>query len=70
MKDFSKEQLRTGNNPTRILIEYHSKIAFAFSSFIVVFFGLPLRQNKRKGGIAIHSALVSLFTFIYLVFMK
>lgn len=70
MKDFSAEQLRTGNNPTRILIEYHSRIAFAFSSFIVVFFGLPLSANKRKGGIAIQFGISILITFIYLVFMK
>ena len=70
LKEFAEEQLRTGNDPTRILIEYHSKIAFAFASFIVVFFGLPISANKRKGGIAIQFGISILITFIYLVFMK
>lgn len=70
LKDYADEQLRTGNDPTRILIEYHSKIAFSFASFIVVFFGLPISANKRKGGIAIQFGISILITFIYLVFMK
>ena len=68
LDDYANEQLRTGNDPTRINIEYHSRIAFAFASFIVVLFGVPISANKRKGGLAIQFGISLLVTFIYLVF--
>jgi len=61
---------RTGNDPTATLIEYHSRIAFAFTSLIIVLFGLPISANRRKGGLAIQVGISILATFIYLVFMK
>jgi lipopolysaccharide export system permease protein len=70
LRKFAKEQLAAGNDPTRVEIEYHSRIAFAFSSIIVVFFGIPLSANKRKGGLAIQFGISLLVTFVYLVFMK
>jgi lipopolysaccharide export system permease protein len=70
LKNFGAEQLRTGNDPTSILIEYHSRIAFAFASMIVVLFGLPISANRRRGGLAIQFGINLLITFIYLVFMK
>lgn len=70
LKNFAAEQLRTGNNPTSTQIEYHSRIAFAFASMIVVLFGLPISANRRRGGLAIQFGINLLITFIYLVFMK
>ncbi len=70
LEAFAKEQLRSGIDPTRITIEYHSRIAFAFACIIVVLFGLPLSANKRRGGLAIQFGINILITFIYLVFMK
>ncbi|PKL83282.1 MAG: LPS export ABC transporter permease LptG [Ignavibacteriae bacterium HGW-Ignavibacteriae-3] len=70
LKNFSAEQLRTGNDPTSILIEYNSRIAFAFASMIVVLFGLPISANRRRGGLAIQFGINLLITFVYLVFMK
>ena len=52
------------------MIEYHSRIAFAMTSVIVVLFGLPISANKRKGGVASQVGLNILVTFLYLVFMK
>jgi lipopolysaccharide export system permease protein len=63
-------QERTGNDPTSTLIEYHSRYAFAFTSLIIVLFGLPISANKRKGGLAVQIGISILLTFIYLVFMK
>jgi lipopolysaccharide export system permease protein len=65
-----KSQENAGNDPTSTLIEYHSRIAFAMTSVIVVLFGLPISANKRKGGIASQVGLNILVTFLYLVFMK
>jgi lipopolysaccharide export system permease protein len=70
LSDFAEEQKRTGNDPTSILIEYQSRIAFAFSSVVVVLFGLPISANRRRGGLAIQFGINLLITFVYLVFMK
>jgi len=67
---FAKDQVKAGNDPTETYIEFHSRIAFAFSPLIVVLFGLPISANKRKGGLALQFGLNLLITFIYLVFMK
>jgi lipopolysaccharide export system permease protein len=65
-----KSQEKAGNDPTSALIEFHSRIAFALTSVIVVLFGLPISANKRKGGLAAQVGLNILVTFLYLVFMK
>ena len=70
LKELIKEQKLAGNDPTSTLIEYHSRFAFAVTSLIVVFFGLPISSNKRKGGLASQVGLNILVTFLYLVFMK
>ncbi len=70
LSEFSEEQLRSGNDPTRIEIEYHSRWAFAFASIITVLLGLPISANKRGGGLAIQFGISLLITFVYLVFMK
>lgn len=67
---FAEDQYRTGNDPTPTLIEYHSRIAFAFASIIVVLFGLPISANRRRGSLAIQFGINLLITFLYLVFMK
>ena len=70
LRSLIKSQEIAGNDPTSTLIEYHSRIAFAVTSIIVVLFGLPISANKRKGGIAAQVGLNILVTFLYLVFMK
>ncbi len=70
LKNFADEQLRTGNDPTPTMIEYHSRIAFAFASIVVVLFGLPISTNRRRGGLSIQLGINLLITFLYLVFMK
>ena len=68
--DLINSQKQAGNDPTSTQIEYHSRIAFAMTSIIVVLFGLPISANKRKGGVAAQVGLNILVTFLYLVFMK
>jgi len=70
LDELIQSQERTGNDPTATLIEYHSRYAFAFTSLIVVLFGLPISANRRKGGLAVQIGISILVTFIYLVFMK
>ncbi len=70
LSDYADEQYKTGNDPTQIIIEYQSRLAFAFSSIVVVLFGLPISANKRRGGLALQFGINLLVTFLYLVFMK
>lgn len=70
LDEFIKEQTRTGNISTKLEIAYHSRIAYAFSSLIIVLFGLPISSNKRKSGLAIQFGINMLVTFLYLFFMK
>jgi len=70
LADYAEEQTRTGNNPTRIEIEYHSRFAFAFSSFVIILFGLPIAVGKKRGGLAIQFGINLLIAFSYLVLMK
>ncbi len=70
LRKLIKSQERAGNDPTSSLIEYYSRFSFPLSSIIVVFFGLPISANKRRGGLAVQVGLNILVTFIYLVFMQ
>ncbi len=70
LKRYAAERIRTGNDPTRIEIEYHSRIAFAFAGLIVVLLGVPVSINKRTGSLAIQFGISLVVTFLYLVFMK
>jgi lipopolysaccharide export system permease protein len=65
-----KNQSNTGNDPTPLKIEYHSRYAFAMTGIIVVLFGLPFSTNKRRGGMAVQVGINILITFIYLVLLK
>ncbi|MCX8011347.1 MAG: LptF/LptG family permease, partial [Ignavibacteria bacterium] len=64
------EQKRRGNDITKLLIDVHSIFAFSFASLIVVFFGIPLSAEKRRGGIAFQFGVNIFVTFVYLAFMK
>jgi lipopolysaccharide export system permease protein len=70
LKEFIESQQRAGQDVSRWLVDYHSKIAFPFASLIVVLFGVPFSSNKRRSGVAIEFGISIAATFIYLGFMK
>lgn len=70
LSKFAQSQLNAGNDPTRILIDYHARFAYAFACVITVLFGLPISANRRKGGLALQFGINLLVTFIYLFFMN
>lgn len=70
LRVFIQSQRRAGQEVSRWLVDYHSKIAFPFASLIVVLFGVPFSANKRRGGVAIEFGISVAVTFIYLAFMK
>jgi lipopolysaccharide export system permease protein len=63
-------QKRSGNDTTKLEIDYHSIISFAFANLIVILFGLPISADRRSGTVAFQFGLNLFFTFIYLAFMK
>ncbi|MGB9663813.1 MAG: LptF/LptG family permease [Ignavibacteria bacterium] len=63
-------QRRSGNDTTKLEIDFHSLIAFAFANLIVILFGLPFSADKRSGTVAFQFGMNLFFTFIYLAFMK
>ncbi len=70
LREFIENQQRAGQDVSRWMVDYHSKIAFPFASVIVVLFGVPFASIKRRGGIAIDFGVCVAVTFIYLGFMK
>jgi lipopolysaccharide export system permease protein len=65
-----KDEISAGLDPRRTITEYHSRLAFSFASIIVVFFGVPLSVNKRKGGLAVQFGINVLVAFTYIAIMK
>jgi lipopolysaccharide export system permease protein len=63
-------QRRSGNDTTKLEIDFHSLIAFAFANLNVILFGLPFSADKRSGTVAFQFGMNLFFTFIYLAFMK
>ncbi len=61
---------RSGNDATRLEIEFHSRIAFAWASLITLLFGLPISVNRRGSGLALQIGINLLITFVYLAFMQ
>lgn len=70
LKELIGNMQKAGNDPTRIMIEYYSRYAFAMAGLVVILFGLPLSANKRRGGLALQFGVNILVTFIYLGFMQ
>jgi lipopolysaccharide export system permease protein len=70
LREFIRNQERAGQDISRWMVDFHNKIAFPFSSVIVVLFGVPFASIKRRGGIAIDFGVCVAVTFIYLGFMK
>lgn len=70
LKNLIDDQIRSGTDPKRVMIEYYSRYSFALASLVVVLFGLPLSMDKRRGGLALQVGINILITFIYLVFLK
>ena len=70
LKEFIDRQKKSGNDVSRWAVDFHGKIAFPFSSVIVVLFGVPFSFGKRRKGLAIQFGISVAICFIYLVFMK
>ncbi|MBS1902645.1 MAG: LptF/LptG family permease [Bacteroidetes bacterium] len=51
-------------------VDYYSKYSMAFTSFIVVLFGVPFASQKKRGGLALEFAVAIGIAFAYMAFTK
>jgi lipopolysaccharide export system permease protein len=70
LQQFIENQQRAGQDVSRWLVDFYSKISFPFATVIVVLFGVPFSSVKRRGGVGVQLGISLLICFIYLIFMK
>jgi lipopolysaccharide export system permease protein len=69
-RDYIDRQKLAGSDIARLLVDFHGKIAFPFSSLIVVFFAVPFASVKRRSGLSVQFGISILICFTYLVTQK
>jgi lipopolysaccharide export system permease protein len=70
LKEFIQSQERAGQDVSRWLVDFHSKLSFPFASVIMVLFGVPFASARPRSGLALGFGICTAVTFIYLAFMK
>jgi lipopolysaccharide export system permease protein len=69
-----RDQIRrtelSGGDGTRLEVEWHRRLSFPFSSFIVILLGAPLTGAVRRGGHALGFGLALLIGFVYYVLLE
>jgi lipopolysaccharide export system permease protein len=70
LRHFIEQQQRSGNDVSRWMVEFYSKVSFPFASVIVVLFGVPFSFGKRRSGLALQFGISLAVCFVYLAFMK
>ncbi|HEY6952618.1 MAG TPA: LPS export ABC transporter permease LptG [Bacteroidota bacterium] len=70
LKEFINNQELAGQDVSRWLVDFHSKVSFPFASVIMVLFGVPFASARPRSGIALGFGICTAVTFIYLAFMK
>lgn len=61
---------RSGQDVAQDEVDYQSKYALAFSSLIVVLFGVPFASKKKRGGLSFEFSIAIAIAFVYLAFSK
>lgn len=71
LNEFIEEQkLQGAGNIDFYLIEKYSRLAYAFSTFILTLIGVSLSSRKVRGGIGLHIGLGLALSFSYILFMR
>jgi len=70
LADFIKRLEESGNDPRKWKVNLYYKIAFPFTNFIVILFGLPLAAVRERKGISFGAGMSLLVIFIYYGFIK
>jgi lipopolysaccharide export system permease protein len=61
---------RSGEDPSKELVDLYLKFAFPFANLIIVIFGAPLAANIRRSGVATGVGVSLLICFIYWGFIQ
>lgn len=61
---------RSGQETARDEVDYHAKYAMAFTSLIVVLFGVPFASRKKRGGLGPEFSIAIFISFLFLAFTK
>lgn len=68
--EFIASEERTGQDITKVKVDYYSRISYPFAGLVTIIFGVSLSSNRRKGGAALQFGISILVCFIYLGFLK
>lgn len=61
---------RSGQDTAKDEVDYHSKFSLAFTSLIVVLFGVPFASKKKRGGLSFEFSIAIGIAFAFLTFSK
>jgi len=61
---------RSGSKTGKLRVEQQLKLAFPFTCFIIVMFGLPLANSSRKGGASLSIGIALGTTILFLVLVR
>jgi len=70
LKSYVEKLRKTGEDPSKALVELYTKISFPFVTFIIIFLGAPLSADTRRSGIALGFGLSLLISFVYWGFLQ
>ncbi len=63
-------KIRAGQDAAGDKVDYQSRYALAFTSLIVVLFGVPFASKKKRSGLSFEFSIAIAIAFVYLAFSK
>ncbi|MBZ0264556.1 LPS export ABC transporter permease LptG [bacterium] len=70
LQRFVDRMRSTGGNPTRWIVDIHSKVALPLAGVIIVLFGVPVSAVRRRSGMVFGITISLLIAFIYFGLMQ
>ncbi|HEY3251661.1 MAG TPA: LptF/LptG family permease [Ignavibacteria bacterium] len=71
LNEFIESMRKGGQDVSKQLVDFYSKVSFPFSNIIVIIFGISISTgSKRKKGLALQFGISILVSFLYLGFVK
>jgi lipopolysaccharide export system permease protein len=64
------QKRQSGQDVSQDLVDYSSRYAMAFTSLIVVLFGVPFASKKKRGGLSFEFSIAIAIAFVFLTFTK
>jgi lipopolysaccharide export system permease protein len=65
-----QQKIRSGQDAAGDQVDYQGRYALAFSSLIVVLFGVPFASKKKRSGLSFEFSIAIAIAFVYLAFSK